>query len=488
MEDKYIVALEIGSSKIKGAVGTVDPAGTLTVKAVEEEKVSDIVRYGCIRNVAETASAIRNVISRLEQREAPRRIEAVYLAAGGRSLKADPVQIERRLSAETEITRALIEDMTEEALSSPMHDRHVVGATIRDLRIDGTPTPRPIGQLGSHVLASMNILSCRNQLLRNLSHVIEERLRLKTRDTVIRPLAEADLVLVPNEMRLGCVFVDFGAETTTVSVYKDGALRHLAVLPLGSRNITRDITTLNHLEERAEELKIQGGSAIPSAERSSAYPAGSANFSAINNFVAARSNEIIANIVEQIKQSGLTADKLPGGIVIVGRGARLNGFNQRLSEAAGMQVRVGAPGQRIHITDGSIDPSDAVDIIAILAKAALKPEECMPMPEPEIPEPMQHSAGLYGADSIYADHTNRMPGTEPAPEQRPAQSPTPAQQQAPAAAATPSTPKAPRFDTVGDEEPAEQPKKGGFMKNLFKSMQDRVYNLVSDTLYEEEDD
>ena len=66
MEEKYIVALEIGSSKIKGAVGTVDTAGALSVKSVEEEKLSDGVRYGCIRNVVETANAIRSVISRLE--------------------------------------------------------------------------------------------------------------------------------------------------------------------------------------------------------------------------------------------------------------------------------------------------------------------------------------------------------------------------------------------------------------------------------------
>ena len=69
MEEKYIVALEIGSSKIKGAIGTVDSAGALSVKAVEEEKLADVVRYGCIRNVVETANAIRTVIGRLEQRE-----------------------------------------------------------------------------------------------------------------------------------------------------------------------------------------------------------------------------------------------------------------------------------------------------------------------------------------------------------------------------------------------------------------------------------
>ena len=74
MEDKYIVALEIGSSKIKGAIGTVDASGTLSVKTVEEERLIDSVRYGCILNVLETATAIRTVLNRLEQREPQRKI------------------------------------------------------------------------------------------------------------------------------------------------------------------------------------------------------------------------------------------------------------------------------------------------------------------------------------------------------------------------------------------------------------------------------
>lgn len=510
MEDKYIVAIEIGSSKIKGAVGTIDSSGTLTVKAVEEEKISDIVRYGCILNVVETASAIRDVISRLEKRVAPRRVEAVYLSAGGRSLRADRVQIERRLPVESEITRDLIADITDEALASPLHDRQVIGATIRDLRIDGTPSPRPIGQLGSHILASMNLISCRTQLLRNLSHVVEDRLHLKAKRIFLRPLAVADLVLVPNEMRLGCVLVDFGAETTTVSVYKEGSLRHLAVLPLGSRNITRDITHLNYLEERAEELKIQGGSALTSTDHASATRAySSPEFTVINNYVAARAGEIIANINEQIKQSGLTPDKLPGGIIIVGRGARLNGFNQRLAQMTGMPFRVGTPSQRIRITDSSIEPADAVDILAILNMAAKdQPVECMSIPEPERPAEPAQSAGLYGVDSIYAQQTHRMPGAPaaapapaaatapaaapvrptpaptPAPTPTPVPTQTPVQQPAPAATTTTTAPTQP----VVEPQAEKQPEKPGFMKRMLSDMRDRVINLMSDSLYEDEDE
>ncbi|MDE6358301.1 MAG: hypothetical protein K2L29_01745, partial [Duncaniella sp.] len=180
MEEKTLIALEIGSSKIKGAVGTVDTSGSLNVKAVEEERICDIVHHGCILNVVETASAVRNVVGRLEQRLAPRKVQGVYLSIGGRSLSASAINIERRMAQETEITRSLIEEITDEALSSAIPDRDVVSVTPRELLVvNGTPTSKPVGMIGSHVSASLNLITCRSQLVRNLSRVIEERLGLR---------------------------------------------------------------------------------------------------------------------------------------------------------------------------------------------------------------------------------------------------------------------------------------------------------------------
>lgn len=71
----------------------------------------------------------------------------------------------------------------------------------------------------------------------------------------MRQSAIADLVLTSDEKKLGCMLVDFGAETTTVSMYKNGTLRYFETLPLGSRNITRDIMSLNHTEENAEQAQ-----------------------------------------------------------------------------------------------------------------------------------------------------------------------------------------------------------------------------------------
>ncbi len=224
MEEKYIIALEIGSSKIKGAIGIVEKAGTLSVKAVEEERLTDGVRYGCIRNVVETASAIKSVIDRLEQREPSRKVTGVYVSIGGRSLMSDRLDIERRLPGEMEITNELITDITNEALNYQMHERTIVAVEPYEFKVDNASAARAVGMFGSHVDARLNLISCRTQLMRNLNHVLDERLHLTVNDIFVRQIAEADLVLFNEEKRPGCMRVDFGAETTTVSVYKNGVI------------------------------------------------------------------------------------------------------------------------------------------------------------------------------------------------------------------------------------------------------------------------
>ena len=511
MDEKTIIALEIGSSKIKGAIGTITAESALNVTAVEEEPILDIVRYGMIRNIFETAQAVRNVINRLELRVAPRKVQAVYLSVGGRSLISQPIECERRLPMETIITKELLDDITAEVLKSPLHDRTIVGATPRELLIDKTVTTRPIGVMGSHVQARLNLISCRTQMMRNLAVVVEEKLGLRVADTFVRPLALADLVLLNDEKKLGCMLVDFGAETTTVAIYRDGSLQHLAVLPMGSRNITRDIASLNYLEEQAEEIKKNAGSAMPTTGDPLNSSFQNPDMATINNYVAARAGEIILNICEQIKYAGLSASQLPHGIIIVGRGSRLARFNQRLEQMSGLKVRTGAPGNRLRILDGRIQVADSVDVLAILAAAAHnEPVDCLsptPQPEPQVyapasgqPQPPYQSepqpapvnpapapAATAGtpAPTRPADH----PGQRPAPQapnfpNATGQAPRPV---APAPAPAPTPAPAPDPAPVAEPEP-ERPKKPSIFSNFYGKLVNRVANAVQSTFEEEEDE
>lgn len=370
MEQKYIVAIEIGSSKIKGAVGAIDETGALTVLAIEEEKLIDSVRYGCIQNVAEVSASVLSIVRKLENHNSisPRKVKGVYVGLGGRSLSASAREVQRQLPDELEITERIIEQIKEEARTTNVSDRDVVEVLPRSFMIDKRPIANPVGVFGQNIIANLNLLTCKPQIKRNLNLVICDRLQLAINGYIVRPTAVADLVLLEDEKRLGCMLVDFGAETTTVSIYKDGSLQYLATLPLGSRNITRDITAIKCLEERAEEIKKVVGCAF-TTEPTKKNAVDGIDTVEVNNYVQARAGEIVANITEQINYASYKASDLPGGIIVVGGGARLRNFNILLENQSGMKVRSGAPVGMIRISDNRIQPSDSIDILAILLAA-----------------------------------------------------------------------------------------------------------------------
>lgn len=382
---RYIVAFEIGSSKIRGAVGVVDNSGVVDVIAVEEEKLTDRVRYGCIQNV-DVANAIDTVVERLQAYPAvePRTITGVYVGLGGRSLTSTMVDVSMQLPVETEITEPIITELKKRAAAATDPDRDTVDVVPVRFTVDNKTQTSPVGTFGQSLSARATVLSCSPQIKRILRRVITDRLGLNINGYITRPLAEAAMVLTEDERRLGCMFVDFGAETTTVSVYRGGAPVYVATLPIGSRNITLDLIALNYIEERAEEIKKVSGNAlaVDAARRGKGYAEG-IDYTDINNYVHARADEIVANIIAQIEYAGVTAADLPGGIVIVGGGARLRGFNELLQQQSKLPVRQGAPSASVRITDGSIHGTEMVDVISVLVAASRMPEaECLtPMPE-----------------------------------------------------------------------------------------------------------
>ena len=251
-KSRHIVAIEIGSSKIKGAVGEVEPGGSLTVRAVEEEKQSpNYVRYGGVQNVKEVANVLNGIIMKLNNRISPAKVSAVYLGVGGRSLMAVQRQIDITLPEELEITHDMVDELLERAKSSLNPDREVVEVEPGEFVVDNMSITVPVGTVGRTMSAEVNVINCRAQMLRNLNLAVTEKLGLKINGYVVRQTALAEMVLTDDE-RLGVMLVDCGAETSTVSIYKGGVLRYLNTVPLGSRHITRDIMALHYSEERAE--------------------------------------------------------------------------------------------------------------------------------------------------------------------------------------------------------------------------------------------
>ena len=160
-----------------------------------------------------------------------------------------------------------------------------------------------MGVAGKRITGNFLNIVARASLKKNLEHSFEQA-KVEIADLLIAPIALANAVLTESEMRSGCALVDFGADTTTVSVYKNNILRFLSVLPLGGNNITRDITALQMEEAEAEQLKLKYGDMLYEEEETET-PAvctledgRSIELNVLNDIIDARAEEILCQCME----------------------------------------------------------------------------------------------------------------------------------------------------------------------------------------------
>lgn len=382
-KEKYIAALEISSSKVIGAVGIAGRSGQLEIIAVEQEKSSDTVRYGQIQNIEETYNLTNYVLDRLERRPniAPREITGVYIGLSGRSFRSISIDVSLSLPDDTDISEAILERLKKKAMEAEIDSSlEIVDAVPRFFKVGKDETYRPIGMMGNTISATYDLIVARPAIQSNLKRVIKDRLGLDIKGTVVTALATGRIALSEQEKKLGCMLVDIGSETTSVTIYTRGNLVYFATLPFGGRNITRDLMSLNELEEKAEEFKLNFGNAIapvnPSQEK-----IGRHRLSQISDLVVARSEEIVANIVEQVGYAGLTDKDIPEGIVLCGGGARLNGIMDLITKFSGLKVKMASLPSSVRITDPKGQGLECLQVAAIMyAGSENSDEECLEIP------------------------------------------------------------------------------------------------------------
>lgn len=383
-EERYIAAVEISSSKIIGTVGRTRGDGSLDVIAVEQERGVECVRYGIIQNLEDTALRIARIVNKLEQKPAvaPRKIESLFIGLSGRSMRSITTEVRLSLPDDTEITSEILQRLRDQAWNSAVDaSLEVVDAVPRIYYVGKTETRSPKGMMGNSVKAVYDLVVCRPELKQNINRVINDKLHLGVSGYVVTALAAGHLVLTDDEKRLGCMLVDMGAETTTVTIYRYGNLCYYATLPLGSRNVTRDLQSLNLVEDRAEEIKINSGNAI-APETPSTLNLNGIRLSDVSNLIVARSEEIVANIVEQISYAGLKQNELPGGIICIGGGFKLNGMTDLLSRQSNLPVKRAQLPAYVRIEDIKGPASEMVEVVSVLyAGATHTLESCLSIPQ-----------------------------------------------------------------------------------------------------------
>lgn len=368
-KEKFVVALELGSSHAKIGLAGFDPEAhdhQFNVYHIETLPTVDSIRYGRINNIREVTSVVETLIKALENKKLLENgsITGCFISIGGRSLKTQKVSSDTVLPERREITEDLIVRLETDALKSLSTNDELICVEPVRYAVDALTTARPLGTKGRRLHGEFSAVLCNATNKEDVTEVVANRLNKTIHGLSVRPIALAHMVLTQQEISAGCMLVDFGAETITVAIYKNYALQYLVTVPIGSRLITKDLSkVLAVTEEEAERIKITSGNAFPSKGAGD-----NPNQDTIDAVVTARLADIVANIIAQPGFARFSPADLPGGIVLTGGGARLRNFAHLLENESGMKVRVATITNGIVISDSEMSGADKLDIIALLCE------------------------------------------------------------------------------------------------------------------------
>ncbi len=325
MPKDFIVAIELGSSKITGIAGKKNLDGSIQVLACVKEDSSACIRKGVVYNIDKTAQCLTTIVSRLEK-QLKAGITQVYVGVGGQSIRSIRNLISKDLPNETMVTQDMVIELMDANRNMKYPDQEILDAAVQEYKIDSQYQLDPVGIQCSRIEGNfLNILQ-RKTFYKNLNKCFETA-EINVAEMYLAPLALADSVLTEAERRSGCALVDLGADTTTVSVYSKNILRHLAVIPLGANNITKDIASLQMEESDAEKMKLKYASAYTEnneIDNNMKYSIDQDRQVEVRKFieiVEGRLEEIIANVWCQVPED--YCDKLLGGLILTGGGSNL---------------------------------------------------------------------------------------------------------------------------------------------------------------------
>ena len=405
MDARYTAVLEIGSSKVKGAVARTDSDGAATLVAMHQVSTTGCVRHGRVQNIQEVAAAVDEVLRRLENDPAvaPRKIRRIRVALGGRSVRSVHSEAEARFGEETDITPETIERLKREATFNLPADRQVLAVLPRTYKVDTTKVQKAIGCTCRSIQAKVTVVLADPSNRTNL-----ERVRMTggadtpdgqpvalERVYIPRQLAIAAMALTPSEQQLGCVLVDMGAETTTVSIHREGALQSLVTLPMGGRNITIALAGgLRCTEEQAEYIQVNQASAIADSDASGI------DAKEINSYSQARAGEIIANVIHRIETAGFKTADLPAGIILTGGATGMRRMAELFETQTKMKVRTAPADNRVRPGTTGADPITSLEIMALAAwPAGVDGSDLSALPE-TAPERPAEDEDPYGHDAV----------------------------------------------------------------------------------------
>jgi cell division protein FtsA len=350
-EDKnLIVGLDIGTSKIVAIVAELQPEGTLKVIGLGQHG-SRGLKKGVVINIESTMQSIQRALEEAELM-ADCKINNVYTGIAGSHIKSlnshGMVKIKDAEVSQMDVDRVI---ETARAIALPA-DQQILHILTQEFIIDGQEDVRePLGMSGMKLEVKVHIVTGAVAAAQNIVKCIK-RCGIEVSDLILQPLASSLAVLTDDEKELGVCLVDIGGGTTDIAVFKQGAIRHTAVVPIAGDQMTNDVAVAFRTPtQSAEEIKIKHGCAL----RQLADPREVVEVPGVDGreprqllvqtlaeVLEPRVVELYEMVLNELRRSGME-DMIASGIVITGGSAMMRGMVELGEEIFHMPVRLGMP-------------------------------------------------------------------------------------------------------------------------------------------------
>ena len=404
--EKLAVGLDIGTTKIVAMLGTKNEYDKLEIVGVGKSK-SQGVHRGVVNNITQTIQSIQAATQEAEA-VSGKKIDSVVVGIAGQHIRSlQHSDYITRSNPDAVIDEADIERLKNQVFKLVMlPGEEIIHVLPQEYKVDGqAEIKEPIGMYGGRLEANFHVVVGQVSSIRNIMRCVKSA-GLDFGGITLEPLASADAVLSQEEKEAGVALIDIGGGTTDLAIFKDGIIRHTAVIPFGGNVITEDIKEgCSIIEKQAELLKIKFGSAWPGENKDNEIVSipglrgrdpKEITLKNLSKIIHARVQEIIEQVYAEIKNYGHEEQKkkLIAGIVLTGGGSQLKHLKQLVEYITGMDTRIGYPNEHLAgDTDKTMTSplyATAVGLVMNAAANQLPPldEAEEPVGEGEIAKPL----------------------------------------------------------------------------------------------------
>ncbi len=347
---RYAVGLDVGTTTVRCVVGHVEGAQASPTIIGVGECANSGMRKGTVVNLVNTASAIDSALEAAERMSGHQIAGATISVNGSHIIGMSSRGVIAVGATGHEITDEDLRRVEEAATVVQLPaNREILEVTPRSYQLDGQDNIKdPIGMTGVRLEVDAHVITALGPHLKNLKKACEMTETIP-HATILAGLAAARAVVSDQQTENGVVLIDIGGTTTNIAVFEEGDLQHVAVLPVGSVNITNDLAIgLKTDLDVAEAVKVQHAVAMPSLHSDKKDTVSvrvgdkshSFDVSDIDMIVDARLEEIFELVNKELKSIGRAA-KLPGGAVLTGGGSSLKGIADYARSALQISARIG---------------------------------------------------------------------------------------------------------------------------------------------------